>query len=1181
MRPQEKQLLDKRLKDFMEEVIPVELFPYLPCLIPQDREEIEATQTNHGPIYATRILVDRLKRRDGGFANFVQALRKCGSAHTALLLDPYYMIKDDGANEAAPDTNGSGPADYTLIGTAIDLAIPGNLLLAGGSEEPAYDCSRFEMRVAERYKDRKSEDNKRIREKFQKRLPQGVVFVNTEKGSIISTFRLSSEKAASELWEMYTQGTFQSMLQEVLMEDALKDDAEKPEKSLELQLSLVKERFEKIRKKLAEIERDQERERSLCFPGEQDNGSFADDADEVDIEIPPVFLGTKANSLGGCELVLRNYQKELAEPAIQGKNTIICAPTNSGKTYVAIEIAKKHLDSFERNADQSNASAMKASKEQPRVVFIVSTVNLVFQQKERFEAFLGDKYSVGEISGSNCAEIPLKFLLQNNDVVVMTAQILVNALKAEERGNRVELKDISLLLFDECHHAHKEHPYNSIMETYLALKSQAGHQHRLPQIVGLTASLGTGKAKSREKAKEHIILVSANLDAEAISTVKENREELEKYVNIPSREAHFVPKDEQDPFEKIISKVMGNIEAQVKKFKQNSCKAPVDKGGQQYRQWVEQLYKDSVAEGDRYLVTYTEHLREYHVALTLNANTRMKNARKYLTKYFEALDTDKFTETDKKLKQLFHKAMKVLDEHIARYGEPQNPRLLKLKELILKNYTDVQSRQDKEEDKSSKSSGEGSGRHEGGQDDTDEKIKERDAGNELLKNDEKQKEEGIGGENEASAVVKETERCECDVSKNDTSSDKAGKTPPEDVSGHASKTQDGTSTEEVSQTIDGAGGLEYAASEQSEAQNEVDTVMEEVNEQGSETNESTSSDGAEEDKALDEQRAHHPEWEGPKGILFTRTRESTEALLDWIKETEELNAVLRPEHLVGSGDGNIGMTQKEQEEVIKRFKTGEKNLLLATSVAEEGLDISDCNYVIRYDMMGNEISSVQSRGRVRAKDGKYTVLVGHSGAKKRDTANNFREILMTDALNLVQNMKSTVFIKTVKEVQRKIIQDRSLKKLVRASQKAVFLPDDVNFLCRKCAEFVCQAHDVRRIKKSYYVITNRDCRDNKVDIREHPNPKSIDGIEMNKRIFCKKCHEDWGVTALICSFEWLCIKINSFVVEFPKDDKGDCRRRIFKKWKDLPFAIQEAELEEVLQLGADNSETKDLLDLDL
>lgn len=109
-------------------------------------------------------------------------------------------------------------------------------------------------------------------------------------------------------------------------------------------------------------------------------------------------------------------------------------------------------------------------------------MNLVLQQKERFEAFLGDKYSVGEISGANSTEIPLKFLLQNHNVVVMTAQILVNALKSDIRGERVELKDISLLLFDECHHAHKEHPYNNIMETYLALKAQAGHQHRLPQV---------------------------------------------------------------------------------------------------------------------------------------------------------------------------------------------------------------------------------------------------------------------------------------------------------------------------------------------------------------------------------------------------------------------------------------------------------------------------------------------------------------------------------------------------------------------------------------------------------------------------------------------------------------------------------------------------------------------------
>ena len=53
-----------------------------------------------------------------------------------------------------------------------DLAIPGNLLLAGGGEEQAHDCSRLEMSLAERYKDRKSEDNKRIREEFRKVLKQ-------------------------------------------------------------------------------------------------------------------------------------------------------------------------------------------------------------------------------------------------------------------------------------------------------------------------------------------------------------------------------------------------------------------------------------------------------------------------------------------------------------------------------------------------------------------------------------------------------------------------------------------------------------------------------------------------------------------------------------------------------------------------------------------------------------------------------------------------------------------------------------------------------------------------------------------------------------------------------------------------------------------------------------------------
>ena len=65
-----------------------------------------------------------------------------------------------------------------------------------------------------------------------------------------------------------------------------------------------------------------------------------------------------------------------------------------------------------------------------------------------------------------------------------------------------------------------------------------------------------------------------------------------------------------------------------------------------------------------------------------------------------------------------------------------------------------------------------------------------------------------------------------------------------------------------------------------------------------------SAENLQDDKSLNKRNGEQREWKGPKGIVFTRTRESTTALEDWIKEDDELKAVLRPEALVGSGDGN-------------------------------------------------------------------------------------------------------------------------------------------------------------------------------------------------------------------------------------------------------------------------------------
>ena len=49
-------------------------------------------------------------------------------------------------------------------------------------------------------------------------------------------------------------------------------------------------------------------------------------------------------------------------------------------------------------------------------------------------------------------------------------------------------------------------------------------------------------------------------------------------------------------------------------------------------------------------------------------------------------------------------------------------------------------------------------------------------------------------------------------------------------------------------------------------------------------------------------------------------------------------------------------------------------MLVATSVAEEGLDVGACNLVIRYDAMSTVTALIQSRGRARDKDSTFVVI---------------------------------------------------------------------------------------------------------------------------------------------------------------------------------------------------------------
>lgn len=104
------------------------------------------------------------------------------------------------------------------------------------------------------------------------------------------------------------------------------------------------------------------------------------------------------------------------------------------------------------------------------------------------------------------------------------------------------------------------------------------------------------------------------------------------------------------------------------------------------------------------------------------------------------------------------------------------------------------------------------------------------------------------------------------------------------------------------------------------------------------------------------------------------------------------------------------MTQCQQEEVIANFRSGNINLLVSTTVGQEGIDIPKCKYVIKYDVSGNEIASVQSRGRVRDKEGKYEVVAGkETGVIEKENLNVIREEMMQDAIKEVKAMSEELY----------------------------------------------------------------------------------------------------------------------------------------------------------------------------
>jgi Fanconi anemia group M protein len=114
--------------------------------------------------------------------------------------------------------------------------------------------------------------------------------------------------------------------------------------------------------------------------------------------------------------------------------------------------------------------------------------------------------------------------------------------------------------------------------------------------------------------------------------------------------------------------------------------------------------------------------------------------------------------------------------------------------------------------------------------------------------------------------------------------------------------------------------------------------------------------------------------DGDRVIVFTESRDTAEALTDFLSNHFETS------RFVGQGDkeGSDGMTQKEQQETLDAFRAGEFEVLVSTSVAEEGLDVPDVDLVLFYEPVPKGIRSIQRKGRTgRAREGQVVVLIAN------------------------------------------------------------------------------------------------------------------------------------------------------------------------------------------------------------
>ena len=234
----------------------------------------------------------------------------------------------------------------------------------------------------------------------------------------------------------------------------------------------------------------------------------------------------------------RPYQLKIFENAKE-QNSIIYVETGKGKTFISIMLMA-HLLGIDINNTDKKSKIDKNKK----ILFFVCDTALVGQQKNEIENILN--IEVGTIQGKKDRKSKNDYETfrkkwNSLNIFVAIPSIVYKLLSC----GFINIFEISMLVFDECHHTSDDHPYNKIMEEFYFFykKKKELQKFKYPLIYGLTASpIKTGIKGGSLETIAYLALqnLSENLDCVVVidpeiinANAKEMRpgETVEQYLN--------------------------------------------------------------------------------------------------------------------------------------------------------------------------------------------------------------------------------------------------------------------------------------------------------------------------------------------------------------------------------------------------------------------------------------------------------------------------------------------------------------------------------------------------------------------------------------------------------------------------------------------------------------------------